>query len=217
MIELTEDLLIGRGTARDTYRHPHQPDLVLKVDARPVKGRLRWYERPPRILPSYRRELEGYAVLLARLGHHHDFISRVYGLEETNLGPAILAENALFGFNDGTSVNSILRSGGTAKYSLDEIAWAKNRYAEIARLLCDHKIYIHGLKPESMILCRKNGALHLRMIDYKTLVYRQLVSPRFVPFGQHHNQMSTVRKVLSRFDRVMSSMAPTQSGRAADI
>lgn len=204
MIELHEDLLIGRGTARDTYRHPEHPNLVLKIDARPVAGRLRWYERPPRIPPSYQRELDGYAVLLGRLGRHHDFISRVYGLEDTSLGPAILAENAVFGYADAVTLKALFRDPAPEAYGRDDLAWARTRYAGIAKLLCEHRVYIHGLRPESMILCRRNGALCMRMIDYKTLVYRQLVSPRFVPGGRYSNQMSTIRRVLSRFDTLLT-------------
>lgn len=79
MIDLTHAAVLGKGNGRTSYAHPNDPTLVLKLDTSSVKGRLRWYERPPNIRPSNHRKLEGYFAMITRLGKAHDFVTRAYG------------------------------------------------------------------------------------------------------------------------------------------
>jgi hypothetical protein len=205
MIDLTGATKLGSGNGRTTYLHPDDPKLILKIETEPVKGRLRGYERPPNIRPSNYREIEGYSAMILRLGRTHDFVTRVYGWETTIAGPALLAENAAYALDDFTALNAIFKLPDKVTYSVHEIEWARQQYTEISNLFCSLKIYNHGLKPESVGIGRRNGQLKMRLFDFKTIVYRQAVSLRYVPWAEHNSQMSKIRSVQSKFDGLLAS------------
>lgn len=206
MIDLTSATVLGSGNGRTSYQHPDDPSLVLKIEGAPVKGRLRWYERPPNIRPSNHREIEGYSAMILRLGQSHDFVTRVLGWEHTSAGPALLAENATHGLDTPLGLNSMFKSAGTGDYSKQDIETARARYAEIADLYCAHKVYNHGMRPESIVIARRDGLVTLRLFDFKSIVYRQLISPRFLPRGEHNVQMLIIRSVLKKFDRLLATL-----------
>lgn len=195
--------MLGSGNGRTTYVHPDDPTLILKVDTTPVKGRLRWYERPPKIRPSNHREIEGYGAMILALGQSHDFVTRIHGWEDTSAGPALLAEHATHDLQDVMALNAVFKRAETAPFSTEDLEWARRRYGQIADLFCEKGIYNHGLKPESVILGRRGGVLVMRLFDYKSIVYRQLISPRYLPRGEHNVQMLTIRAVLRKFDKVL--------------
>ncbi len=211
MIALEAAEKIGSGNGRVTYLHPQTPSLILKLEHTAVVGRRRWYERPPVIARSNLREIDGYSTMIRRIGRAEDFITRVHGWEATSEGPALLAENARHGLEDVIPLNGLFKSGDAVVYSLDDIAWARQRYAEIADIFSACRVYNHGLKPESVMIGRADGALTMRLFDFKSIVYRQLISPRFLPRGQHTVQMLTIRSVLSRFDRLLDAMDTRQA------
>lgn len=196
---------IGQGNGRSTYIHPTLPDRILKIEREPVKGRRRWYERPPKIKPSNMREIEGHAQMVRRLGQRHDFVTDVYGWAETDLGPALLAENAFFGLEDAVNLNNLFKGRAAGVFSPDELAWAHQRYRQIAEIFCARKIYNHGLKPESVVIGRRDGQMQMRLFDFKSIVYRQLISPRLLPRGEHTVQMLTITSVQRKFDKLLST------------
>jgi hypothetical protein len=206
MIDLSCALILGVGNGRTTYLHPDDQNLILKIETEPVKGRKRWYERPPIIRSSNHREIEGYSVMILRLGETYDFLTRVYGWEDTSAGPALLAENATSGLDDVTSLNALFKESDKVMFSMSEIEWARQRYQEISNVYCSQKIYNHGLKPESVIIGRQKGLMEMRLFDFKSIVYRQLVSPRYVPLGEHNSQISTIRRVQKKFGILLTSM-----------
>jgi hypothetical protein len=206
MIDLSCALILGVGSGRTTYLHPNDPNLILKIETEPVKGRTRWYERPPIILSSNYREIEGYSVMILRLGKTYDFLTRVHGWEDTSAGPALLAENATSGLDDAASLNGLFKTSKKIMFSISEIEWARQRYQEISNVYCSQKIYNHGLKPESVIIGRQKGLMEMRLFDFKSIVYRQLVSPRYVPLGEHSSQMSTIRRVQNKFGILLTSL-----------
>jgi hypothetical protein len=204
MIDLSCALILGVGNGRTTYLHPDDRNLILKIETEPVRGRTRWYERPPIIRSSNYREIEGYSAMILRLGETKDFLTRVYGWEETNVGPALLAENATIDLDDVTSLNSLFKAPNKVMFSISEIEWALQRYHEISTVYCSQKIYNHGLKPESVIIGREKGLMVMRLFDFKSIVYRQLVSPRYVPRGRHNSQMSTIQRVRKKFNILLT-------------
>lgn len=209
MIELDESLRVGSGNGRTTYRHPNDASRLLKIEHAPVKGRLRWYERPPNIAPSNVREFDGYTHMIKRLGTSLDFVSDVHGWEETNKGIALVVENAAHGLRQANALNGILRGKASAAYTRDDLLWARMRYSEIADIFCARGIYNHGLKPESVLLGWKGDELKMKLFDFKTIVYRQLISPRYIPWGQHNVQMHTIRSVQRKFDTLLDNMKST--------
>lgn len=206
MIALDTVQPLGKGSGRIAYQHPNAPDLILKFDATPVKGRTRWYERKPVIPPSNLREIEGYSSMICRIGRAQDFITRVHGWEATSRGSALLAENAHYGLTDAVTLNKLFKSPATAPFTMDEVAWARSRYSEIADLFRTCRVYNHGLKPESVMIGRRDGTLSMRLFDFKSIVYRQLISPRYLPRGEDTVQLITIRSVLAKFDRLLAKM-----------
>lgn len=200
VIALAKASPIGMGNGRSTYIHPTLPDRILKIEGAPVAGRRRWYERPPKIIPSNQREIDGHAQMVARLGKPHDFVTEVFGRTDTDLGPALLAENAVFGLEDAITLNKLFKGHAKGVFSPDDLAWASQRYTQIADIFCSHKIYNHGLKPESVVIGRQDGRMRMRLFDFKTIVYRQLISPRLLPRGEHTVQMLTITSVQRKFD-----------------
>ncbi len=206
MITLDDSLLIGRNQTRDVYLHPNHPDRVLKIEARELPGRERWYERPPKIESSLSRELYGYANVLVRLGRHHPFIARIYGLEETDLGPAIMAEHVSFGADRAGLLGRVINDPIPSEFTRDEIAWARTAYKELGDLLCEKKAFTHGIRAENLMLADKDGALALRMFDFKTIVYRQLISPRLVPGAEAYEFRRKMAEVDVRFQKALDML-----------
>ncbi len=203
-IILSDDLKIGSGNGRIGFRHPHDPRLVLKVDTTPVKGRLRWHERPPNIRSSNLREIEVHSVMIQRLGQAEDFVTGVYGWAATNLGPALIVENVHYQMDDHVTLNNTSKANAIDPFDRADVTWARQRYSGIADLFGPKGIYNHGLKPESVVLGRRDGTPVLKLMDFKTIVYRQLISPRFIPGARLAVQKLTVDTVLGRFDRLLA-------------
>lgn len=205
MITLQDATPIGQGNGRSTYLHPSDPSLILKIEREPVKGRLRWYERPPKIKSSNYREIDGYSQMILRLGGPEDFVTGVYGWAETDIGPALLGQNARFGIEEMITLNNLFKGHVPAAFSRAELSWVRQRYGEIADLFGARKIYNHGLKPESVLIGRRAGQMQMRLFDFKTIVYRQLISPRLLPRGEHTVQMLTITSVQRKFDKVLAA------------
>lgn len=82
MIAINEDLLIGAGSERKCYLHPHEPNKCLKV---PFK------KKDAKTCPQCRVDLYCATRLITRgVPMHH--AAHCYGWVSTNLGPALLVE-----------------------------------------------------------------------------------------------------------------------------
>jgi hypothetical protein len=200
VVELHDDLLIGSRQTRAVYRHPKRDDLVLKIETGKAPGRKRWYERKPHIASSMERELRGYADVMSRLGTQPDFVARIHGLERTSLGPAILAENVTYGSNAHAVLRDVLKDRADLGLSASDMRWLSGRYGEIGTRLTECNAFTHGIRPENFMVLRKDGALSLRMFDFKTNVYRQLISPRLVPGAERYEQRRKMAEVQALFD-----------------
>lgn len=200
VVELCDDLLIGWRQTRAVYRHPERADLVLKIEIGKVPGRKRWYERKPRVATSMERELRGHADVMSRLGTHPDFVARIHGLEQTSLGPAILAENAAHGSDAHAVLKDVLKDRVDFGLSVDDMRGLARRYIEIGERLTQCDAFTHGIRPENFMVLRKGGDLHLRMFDFKTNVYWQLISPRLLPGAERQKQRRRMAKVQASFD-----------------
>ena len=214
MIELTDQDLIGGKQTRDVYQHPHFPDRVLKIEMRKPPGRTRWYERPPRIESSLQREFSGYADMMIRLKRHDPFIARILGLENTTRGTAVMAEHVSYGAKRTAHLGELITNPKKFDFSRSEFLEARKLYIELTDMLCEHRIYTHGLRAENLMLVDMDGSLRLRMFDFKTVVYRQLISLNYVPGASMYEQRRKISEVLARFDKGLASSfdAPPDAG-----
>lgn len=206
MLILDESLLLGRRQTRDTFRHPHDPRYVLKLETRPRPRRTKWYQRSIKVPPSAHRELDGYADMLKRLGRHEPYICRILGLEQTDRGPAVLAENATLGVSAHINLRDLIKHREPHPFTGDDVAWAKEAYRRIAEEFQARGIYNQTIRPENVMLCRvaEGGDLCLRLYDFKSLVYRQLISPRLVPGAQRYEQGRVIKSTLDGLENWIS-------------
>lgn len=105
------------------------------------------------------------------------------------------------------TLNKLFKTSEAYPYNAQDLDWARQRYTQIADLFCERSVYNHGLKPESVVLARRNGGLVMRLYDFKSIVYRQLISPRCIPRREHDVQMLTIRSVQKKFERILASIA----------
>lgn len=215
VITLRDEDCLGRRQTRETYLHPHDPTLVLKVQTVFMHRKKHWYDLPVTVKPSFQRELEGYADLLCRLGRHAPFLSRVHGLEQTNKGLAVLAENVTVGAVSHVILRDLLKHRVAHDFSQDDVAWARAEYAKITDVMLGLGIYNQCQRPENVMLCRlRDGSLRLRMYDFKTLAYRTLIHPRFIPGARYRLQRNVVESTLKAFNawRPTADVVPPVKG-----
>lgn len=74
------------------------------------------------------------------------------------------------------------------------------RHIEIGERLTQCDAFTHGILPENFMVLRKGGDLHLRMFDFKTNVYWQVISPRLLPGTECQKQRRKMAKVQALFD-----------------
>ncbi|MEM9437563.1 MAG: YrbL family protein [Pseudomonadota bacterium] len=208
MIDLGKATILGEGNLRRTYVHPDDPRLLLKVQVRSFNTKKHWYDRPLKVASSNERELLGWAEVVSGLGRHEPFLTRVLGLENTSEGPALLVENAAADATATISLNKIHKlDQKEIQFSVDEIRWARDEFLRVFAMFHKRRIVNHCMRFESVLLCRMAGGLALKLIDYKTMVYRHLISPRLLPGAtlrlQRETQVSMVKRLnqaISRFE-----------------
>lgn len=97
LIKLSEVEPLADGLSRRTYLHPGDPRYLLKLQVRELPGHKGRFRRKLRAEPSNTREMNGYADVLKRMGRKMDFMSEVYGLDDTDLGSALRVDNVAYG------------------------------------------------------------------------------------------------------------------------
>ncbi|MEM9350095.1 MAG: YrbL family protein [Pseudomonadota bacterium] len=207
MIDLSGATILGEGAQRRTYIHPTDESLLLKVQVRPFVARKHWYDRPMKVPSSNERELIGWADVIARLDGNEPFLSQVHGLEDTSEGSALLVENAALGAEASMSLRNIVQSAvENVPFTAAELRWAHGEYLRIAAIFDAKSIYNHSLRLESMLLCRFPKGLSLKLMDYKSMVYRQFISPRLLPGAQRIIQRKAVDGMAQKLDRYIAKM-----------
>lgn len=206
MIKLNDSDLLGGMQTRDTYRHPDDPSLILKIETRKAPGRRNWYDRKPIIPSSLHREIMGYADVLTRLKRHEPFVVRIHGLENTDRGTAVMADNASIGCLVCIEAKKVFRNLEPNPFTRSEMQALRDDYERIALMFGNLGIYNQCMGPENFMLCRVDDGVQIRFFDFKQLIYRQLISPRFIPGGRRAAQMLIVKRVLVKFDACLASM-----------
>jgi hypothetical protein len=100
-LHLMESEALAKGHSRLVFRHPHHPDLLIKV-IRPdvIESRFgsgaAWYKRLRRFgrYLSYLRETQEYLAAWASHGRDLPFVQKIIGFETTSLGLGLVMEAA---------------------------------------------------------------------------------------------------------------------------
>jgi hypothetical protein len=115
-----------------------------------------------------------------------------------------MAEHAAYNANRAEVLGDAIKKREASVFTRDELATARNLYVDLSNMLCDHRIFTHGLRKENLMLVEWDGELQLRMFDFKTIVYRQLISPHYVPGARLYEQRRKIAEVLASFDSVLN-------------
>ncbi|QBG46588.1 hypothetical protein EGM51_03945 [Verrucomicrobia bacterium S94] len=165
-IELDESLFISKGSHRETYRHPQDENMCLKVvipgslERRRSKNR-KWYKRL-RSLSKFdetNKELPAYQEI-ERQGIQMTHIPKFYGMVDTNRGRGMLLE--LIQNEDGTRARSLR----------DHLDQAKdiNRYEkpllELGQYLIESALVIRDFSVRDLLVKEfRDGHLKMYVVD----------------------------------------------------
>ncbi|MEI6891166.1 MAG: YrbL family protein [Pontiella sp.] len=206
MIELDENLLIGRGSHRETYRHPEKEGLCLKVLI-PGKLELRrsrnkkWYKRLRRLsqFDETNKELEAYKRM-GKLQIPMTHFPKFYGMVETSRGRGMLLD--LIENEDGTAVRSLKQHLASAA----DCSIYTKPLEELAQYLMDNAVVIRDFSIGDLLVKEfGDGQLRVYVVDGFG-GYTMIPLTRCRAFAR-----LAVKRRVKRLFRVITNQYPTVS------
>jgi hypothetical protein len=152
MIQLSENLFLGKGRTRECYRHPIDPSLCIKVDyhdkgCRQTSKEAKYYLKLRRIKPKL----------------EYNFIPHFHGMVETNLGPGGVFD--LIRNDDGQvsrTLGECLRDGTVER---ERPLWEAALDQFLSRLI-ESGVILRDLNPGNLSARRlADGSIQLVAID----------------------------------------------------
>lgn len=174
IIRLSSDLLIHSGSKRDTFVHPKDPRLCIKIDRLWKEGyRVSPRKRLERILMpwlidfwSNREEARVYRSTALRIGEaFYEHAPRCFGIAMTNLGPGLVVERVCN--EDGSFSKPI---DVFVKENPDKARHALELLRELYDFLVSHKLVIYDWANPANFLVRqsKSKGDKIIVVDWKT-------------------------------------------------
>jgi hypothetical protein len=219
MFLLKDAEVIAAGSTRNVYRHPDDPNLLIKV-IRPsaIKERFErgapWYKldvkrRRYRHLIAYLREIREHIAVHAATSEHPPFLQKIVGVVETDMGMGFVVE-AVRGRDGsyGPTVAELIERG-----EMDQAAWGK--LAEFFDGLMNSPVIVADLHPSNVVLgyTPEHGD-HFVLIDgigFKNLIPLDRISARVNRWGKDRK----VRKLRADLEaRLASAEAPRSAPQA---
>jgi hypothetical protein len=194
MFLLKDAEAVAAGSTRNVYRHPDDPNLLIKVirpsaiEERFVRGR-RWYKLKRRRymhLIAYLREIREQIAIHATGSEHPPFLQKIVGVVETDMGMGFVVEAVRR--RDGSyarTVAELIQRG-----EMDQSAWEK--LGKFFQDLMNSPVIVADLHPQNVVLgfTPEHGD-HFVLIDgigFKNLIPLERMST-------HVNRWSKSRKV----------------------
>jgi len=201
MIELNDNLLIGEGSHRATYRHPDGTNRCLKVVKEGAlekrrKNNSKWYKRL-RKLSSFdetHKDIQAYR----QFGTNENKLKHIphfYGMVETSRGSAMLLE--LIRNEDGSPARSLrpLLESGQDKDKL------KNALIVLGKHLIEEAIVVRDFSTGDILVQESmDGELKLFVID--GLGGKELIPISKIPFFA---RLKAARRVHRFFEKITQS------------
>lgn len=203
---------VALGGVRRVFRHPDDPTLLVKVirpdiiDQKFGSGR-KWHKSLPRRYRqyiSYLREIREQIAIFARSNEHPDFVQRVVGFADTDLGPGLIVA-AEFG-RDGklapTLYDQIVRGRFDAKMRAD-----LDRFCAVLQA---SDVMVGDLHPRNLVYAyTPERGDHFVIIDglgFKTVVPLERVHRFFNRFSKR----TRIRTMLRNIERLETRLVETQ-------
>lgn len=210
VLKLKEVSPLAKGHSRLVYQHPEEPAYLVKV-IRPEVIEKRWgsgtawYKRRRRYgrFISYVREIQEYVAVCARHGECPDFLQKIIGFAETDLGLGLVIEAVRDREgNLAPTLGSLVRAG-----RFDAVAKAAlERFME-QLLGCDATV--SDLNVGNLVYCDAASEARFVMID-------GLGSAAVLPLAKISRRFNR-RSKLGRYDRLRSRIARLQAAAAAPV
>jgi hypothetical protein len=205
MLEISDELLVGRGRKRLVYVHPDDPSRCLKIlnpqnTPTHIRGRKSWATRlkPLRCFDNNRVEFDEYRKLERRFSAIPDCFPAMYGVVATSRGPALM-EDLIRNLDGTVSLNMrdfVNRSGRN-----DEVVSRLHpAMTHFASLLLSSQAMVHDLHPVNTVVQENGASLRLVVVD-------GLGTYSLVPCVYRLPGLAAwrMRKKLGGFSRVLSS------------
>ncbi|SDQ20006.1 YrbL family protein [Pseudovibrio sp. Tun.PSC04-5.I4] len=210
------------GGFRDTYECASEPGKLLKFDRyidgqRKVKSRgfVKDLFRSLRSKLGYKKqrltgnqdELLGWLQIEERGLADHRFFAKVYGMVETDRGPALMTEKIdNFWNSEIRSISNYIREHGR----IDQADLIK-ALLDYFKLLGTHNISSFADRPENMgIVVDENGNRYLKCFDVKPYMDHQIIPVHKIGFMHK-------RRVSRRLNRHLSALRGKTSRKDAGI
>lgn len=149
-LDLTNAVLLGRGSERDCYLHPYKKGLCVKVHARDGQGRHK---------PQQLRDRFYYSFLLKNK-EPWDFVARYFGTIKTNKGKGLVFEVPRD--SDGSLSKSLayyVRAQSLSRGYVEELL------NQLYRQIYDEAIFVYDLSPSNLFLKRDVDGETLVIVD----------------------------------------------------
>lgn len=159
MIELLDNLLIGKGRFRSCYQHPYKDNLVIKIQhhqSSDVKGKY----------SSHNRELAFYKKITGA----HDAFPELISIEDTNFGDGLVFKKIVN--NDGSSAHHLFPNG---KYNGGLSIDVYQKIIRIMKQLEKDAILSCAVNPENLLLVNGEYGVMLISCDAKLLENKELI------------------------------------------
>ncbi|MCP4073183.1 MAG: hypothetical protein GY742_15820 [Hyphomicrobiales bacterium] len=202
LIILNEMQLMNSGFYRDTYVHPDDHELVLKIPRRNIEPTRKGLfglglneAKDPNEL-----EYEMWETLVTGGHDKSEYFCRVLGWSETNIGRALCVERLI---SDSGSPPTIL--GSLKPEHVAELNSATRRLIlsclnEFYEYVIQNAIHSCAWRLENISICRQNGKLVLKSFDTKATTVREwLPLSKYIKFARR-------RKIKRRTDKLFQYM-----------
>lgn len=152
VIELSQQSPLGQGTSRAIYQHPQFRDYLVKVffgdDASPwYRFNRRRYGRCGAFIKEMREQLYAWK----QYGRHPEFLQKMIGLCETDLGPGMIVEKVVE--NDGRLGRNLLQIIQQGDFDNHKRTMLGQLFDELAQ----SPIYFDDLKPRNLVWGATSG------------------------------------------------------------
>jgi len=175
IIRLSGQQPLNSGFHRDTYVHPDDVNLILKISRRKLEKTRKGLFNLSRDVAKNPNQLEFEMwQALAAAGHDKSgYFSRVLGWQETDIGQALCLERLISDPGFPLIILKSLKPEQAAVLDSKTRSFMLSSLDEFFEYVIDHAIYSCAWRLENIAICRQEGKLVLKSFDTKAITVRE--------------------------------------------